>query len=152
MPQTVELVGNHRQRRRTAHELSNASTQTKWIMEATAQWWFEYGDDQAKLLGVPTKNILHNAALMIPRHHGQGVAIPEPGPLAKAVDTGLRRIRSSRSRVIIARERFGAWELERVARKLGMSATSTKNYLSEARHDLANVLRGMGWDVPTDQA
>lgn len=138
--------------KRDRRELSRASPQTKWIMEATAEWYGFYVE-RAGGLGLPTKNTLHDAALLIPRAPlGSGTPpMADPPELAAAVEAALPRIRASRRRVLVTVERCAVHGLERAARQLRMSQSATRDYLNQARQSLADILRGQGWDIPQNE-
>jgi hypothetical protein len=148
---TMDMTFHVEQRitpKRRMRSESRATDQTKWIMDATSEWWVHYGEGPARLLGVPTENVLYRAALLIPRHPGGQVVLPDPSAIAAAVEKARQSVRASRWRVLVAHERHCSREIEFIARRLGMSVASTRDYLKEGRQALADVLRGMGWLVP----
>jgi len=132
-------------------ELSRATAQTKWVMEATAEW-YAYFHEGSGNTGLPTENVLHRAALLIPRSPVVGGTphMEEPSARAAAVEAALPHIRESRRRVLIAVERHSSRGVEFAARRLGMSVRETTRYLCEARQSLADVMRGKGWLVPVN--
>jgi hypothetical protein len=135
--------------KRDRRELSRASEQTKWIINATRDWYAFYRSNSSGM-GLPTETALHRAGLMLPRapFNGGLPTMADPPALAAAVEKAMPQIRDSRRRVLIACERYAEQGLGRAARSLGMSENATSDYLKEARQSLADTLRGMGWKVP----
>lgn len=135
--------------KRDRRNLSAASPQTKWVIEAMRTWYGFYFERLAAL-GLPSKNTLHDAALLIPRAPLGNIMpmMPEPPSLAVAVENELPKIMESRRRVLIAYERYGDFGVDRVARELKMRTKETSRYLDEARQSMADLLRGAGWKVP----
>lgn len=127
-----------------------AAPRIQWVMAAVGEW-FDWYADPARSLGLPRENVLHRAGLLIPRAP-IGAAAPsvEPPSLVLAVEAAVAELKDSRSRVLIANERFGARGIERVARHLGMSVESTKSYLKQARDHVASYCSGRGFKVPKD--
>jgi hypothetical protein len=138
--------------KRDRRELSRASPQTRWIIDAVGEWYAFY-QERASGLGLPSENTLHRAGLMIPRAPmTNGLPqMADPPARAAAVEAAMPKIQDSRRRVLIANERRAHVGLEAVAKALGMRYNEAKDYLAEARSALANILRGMGWDVPHDE-
>jgi hypothetical protein len=143
------LKGAAKLPKRDRRELSHASEQTRWIIEATRDWYAFYRSHTSGM-GLPTETALHRAGLMLPRapFNGGLPTMADPPRKAASVEAALPQIRESRRRVLIACERYAEQGLARAARQLGMSESSTTDYLKEARQSLADILRGMGWDVP----
>jgi hypothetical protein len=135
--------------KRDRRNLSRASEQTKWIINATAEWYAHYVE-ASKALGLPTENILYRAGLMIPRAPmGSSVPqMPEPSALAAAVEKAMRELSHRRREVVIACERFASFPMDRPARHLGMDAGEFCRELDGARQSLADMLRVTGWRVP----
>ncbi len=133
--------------KRDRRELSRASAQTKWIMNATAEW---YGFYYVLLssFGLPRENWITRLWEPRSKHMNCVPRLPEPSALAAAVEAALPHIRGSRRRVLLVVE----WNAERglaySAHKLGMSVNATSKYLEEARQSLADILRAGGWKVP----
>ena len=138
--------------KRDRRDLAAAGPQTRWIIDAVSEW-FHFGYHAGRgPAGIPTENVLHRAALLLPRPPLMGSApIKDPPPLVLAVDKAIGELQDSRVRVLIACERAAGKGIEAAARDLGMSVDSTKRYLKQARDGLAHVLRGMGWKVPKEE-
>ncbi len=127
-----------------------AGCQTKWVIEAV-QEWYEFNYQAGSVPGLPTENVLHRAALLLPRPPLRvGPPIQDPPPRVVAVGRAIGELRESRVTVLIACERFARFGIERAAQHLGMTVPSTKAHLKEARDGLAHVLRGMGWKIPKE--
>ncbi len=135
--------------KRDRRNLSRASAQTKWIIEAVCEWYAHYVE-MAKSLGLPTENVLYRAGLLIPRlPMGSAVPqMPEPSGLAAAVEKAMKELTQRRRDVVIACERYASWPMERAARHLGMEYGEFARELDGARQSLADMLRVMGWKVP----
>jgi hypothetical protein len=135
--------------KRDRRNLSRASAQTKWIMEAVTRWFNFQQGGTATGLGLPSENVLHRAGLLIPRAPLRVVTpIAEVPEIVSAVNNAVGSLLESRVRVLIAWERHGQYGTEYVANKLHMSSDATTRYLKQARQSLADILRGMGWRVP----
>jgi hypothetical protein len=136
--------------KRDKRDLSRASEQTKWVMEAVTEWYnFQQGGG-ASGMGLPTENVLYRAGLMIPRAPLRATTpelqdVPER---VKAVNIAIGQLLDSRRRVLMAWERHYGRGIEYAAHKLKMSPNATERYLRQARQSIADIMRGMGWKVP----
>jgi hypothetical protein len=131
-----------------------AGPQTRWIMEAVTQWFsFSYVNRRAFRgpSGFPGENVLHRAGLLLPRAPYHTVELlRDPPAVVVAIGKAMEELQASRVRVLIACEMHSSRGLEHAAHHLGMSPSSTRAVLKEARDALAHVLRGMGVKVPKE--
>jgi hypothetical protein len=129
-----------------------AGPQTQFVIVAVTQW-YEWFMDAANTMGLPKENVLYRAALLIPRAPSGSAAAPmlEPPKVVAAIEKAVADMQASRSRALIANERWGHLGLERVSRHLGESVDCTKRLLKQARDSIASHLRGAGWRVPNEE-
>lgn len=135
--------------KRDRREMSRASEQTKWIIEAMSEWYGFY-HEKLSSLGISPENWINR--LWEPRQQFMNVIphIPDPPPRAAAVEIALRSVRESRRRVLLICERHSGMGIEYAAHRLRMPPNKVSKYLEEGRQSLADTLRGMGWKVPVN--